>query len=89
MLFSKKKIVTEGIKFPWWLLFFIGIFDMGAFFTFSLGTSGSYASVVAPIGSAYALVTIVLAKIFLKEKIKPNQYFGIIGILAGLILISL
>ena len=62
---------------------------MGAFFTFSLGTSGSYASIVAPIGSAYALITIVLAKIFLKEKIKVSQYFGIAGILAGLILISL
>lgn len=50
---------------------------------------GSYASIVAPIGSAYALVTIILAKIFFKEKTKPNQYFGIAGILAGLILISL
>ncbi|KKQ23738.1 MAG: hypothetical protein US40_C0007G0052 [Candidatus Roizmanbacteria bacterium GW2011_GWC2_37_13] len=89
ILFSKKKFVPEKIKFPWGLLLLIGIFDMGAFFTFSLGTSGSFASIVAPIGSAYALVTIVLAKIFLKEKIKPNQYFGIAGILAGLILISL
>lgn len=89
ILFSKKKFIPEKIKFPWWLLLMIGIFDMGAFFTFSLGTSGSFASIVAPIGSAYALVTILLAKIFLKEKIKPNQYLGISGILAGLILISL
>lgn len=89
ILFSKKKFVPEKIKFPWGLLLLIGVFDMGAFFTFSLGTSGSLASIVAPIGSAYALVTIVLAKIFLKDKIKPNQYVGIAGILAGLILISL
>ena len=89
ILFSKKNFVPKKVKFPWGLLLLIGVFDMGAFFTFSLGTSGSFASIVAPIGSAYALVTIVLAKIFLKEKIKPNQYLGIAGILAGLILISL
>lgn len=89
ILFSKKKFVPGKIKFPWGLLLLIGIFDMGAFFTFSLGTLGSFASIVAPIGSAYALVTIILAKIFLKEKTKLNQYFGIAGILAGLILISL
>ncbi|MBI5127334.1 DMT family transporter [Candidatus Roizmanbacteria bacterium] len=89
MLFAKKEFVQKKSKFPLWLLILIGVFDMGAFFTFSLGTSGSLASIVAPIGSAYALVTIILAKIFFKEKIKPNQYFGIAGILTGLILISL
>jgi len=89
VLFSKKSFIPAKAKFPWQILLFIGLFDMAAFFTFSLGTSGSFASIVAPIGSAYALVTIILAKIFLKEKIKINQYFGIAGILAGLILISL
>ena len=89
ILFAKKSFVPAKIKFPWRLLLLIGIFDMGAFFTFSLGTSGSLASIVAPIGSAYALVTIVLAKIFLKEKIKPNQILGIVGIIFGLVLISL
>jgi len=89
MVLKKEDFVPKTTKFPFWLLLLIGIFDMGAFFTYSLGTSGSFASIVAPIGSAYALVTIVLAKIFLKEKIKPNQYFGIAGIIVGLILISL
>ncbi len=89
ILFSKKKFVPAKTEFPWGLLLLIGFFDMGAFFTFSIGTSGSYASIVAPIGSAYALVTIILAKVFLKDKIKPNQYLGIAGIIAGLIMISL
>lgn len=35
------------------------------------------------------LVTIFLAQIFLKEKIKINQAIGILGILVGLVLISL
>ena len=89
MVFAKKEFVQKKSKFPLLLLLLIGVFDMGAFFTYSLGTSGSYASIVAPIGSAYTLVTIILAKIFLKEKIKPSQYFGIASILTGLIIISL
>lgn len=89
IMISKKDFVPKKVRFPLWLLLFIGIFDMLAFFTFSIGTSGSYASIVAPIGSAYALVTIVLAQIFLKEKIKFNQAIGICGIIIGLVLISI
>jgi transporter family protein len=85
----KKDFVPKKIKFPLWLFLFIGVFDMLAFFTFSFGTSGSYASIVAPIGSAYVLVTIALTQIFLKEKIKKNQAIGIFGIIMGLILISI
>lgn len=89
ILLTKKDFIPTKVKFPLWLLLFIGIFDMLAFFAFSIGTSGSYASIVAPIGSAYALVTIALAQIFLKEKIKINQAIGICGIITGLILISI
>ncbi len=89
MFFTKEDFIEKKVKFPLLILVLIGIFDMGAFLTYSIGASGSFSSIVAPIGSAYALVTIILAKIFLKEKIKPNQYFGIAGILAGLVLISL
>lgn len=88
ILLSKRAFVPKKTKFPLGLLLAIGVFDMAGFFTFSLGTSGAYASIVAPIGSAYTLVTIILAKIFLKEKIKVNQMVGIAGIIAGLILIS-
>ncbi|OIO08367.1 hypothetical protein AUJ27_00860 [Candidatus Falkowbacteria bacterium CG1_02_37_44] len=89
MLLAKKDFVEKKVKFPLLILILCGVFDMGAFFTYSLGTSGSYASIVAPIGSAYTLVTILLAQIFLKEKIKVNQAIGILGILVGLVLISL
>lgn len=88
ILLLKKTFVPKKTKFPLGLFLAIGVFDIAGFFTFSLGTSGAYASIVAPIGSAYTLVTIILAKIFLKEKIKINQMIGIAGIIVGLILIS-
>ena len=59
---------TKG-KFPLVLLIAIGIFDVAGFFSFSYGVEAEYASLVAPIGSAFALVTIILSLIFLKEKL--------------------
>lgn len=71
------------------LLLSIGLLDIGAFFAYSFGVSGEYTSIVAPIAASFPLVTILLAKVFLRERIAPNQIFGIAGIVAGLISISL
>jgi drug/metabolite transporter (DMT)-like permease len=71
------------------LLFFIGFLDLVAFFGYSFGVEGEYASTIAPVAASFPLVTVVLARIFIKEKIVLNQVFGIVGIIMGLILISL
>ena len=89
IIFSKKQFVPKKIKFPIFLLLLIGIFDVGGFFSYSFGVAGGYASVVAPIGSAFALVSVILAKIFLKEKLDISKIIGICGIVIGLILISI
>ena len=89
IFYSKKSILPKSDKSPWIMLILIGLFDILAFFTYSLGVSGAYGSIVAPISSANTLVTIVLSVIFLKEKVKLRQTIGIGAILCGLILISL
>ena len=45
----------------------IGLLDISAFFSYSLGVMGEYASIVAPIGGTFTMVTILLARLFLKE----------------------
>ncbi|HEC63994.1 MAG TPA: DMT family transporter [bacterium] len=67
----------------------VGIFDVAGFFAYSLGTASSNASLVAPIGSAFALVSVILAVIFLKEKLTLQKSFGIISIALGLVLLSI
>jgi len=67
----------------------IGLFDVGAFFTYSFGIIGAYASFIAPIAASFPLVTIILSRIFLKEKLDISQIFGIIITISGLILISI
>lgn len=88
MVFTRRPFVVKSTKSTMFLLLLIGVFDIAGFFSYSLGVSGSYASIVAPISSAFALVTVILAKVFLKEKWELNKIFGILLIAAGLVLIS-
>ncbi len=81
----KMKYQSSTLK----LLFFIGVLDMVAHMSYSYGVGGSYASIVAAVSGAFALVTVVLAKIFLKEKTDLFQGLGITGVILGLVLISL
>lgn len=86
---SKKSLFSKSAKFPWLMLLFIGLFDITAFFTYSLGVSSAYGSIVAPISSANTLITITLGVIFLKERVKLRQIIGITAIVSGLVIISL
>lgn len=49
----------------------------------------SNAIVVAPMISAYSVVSIILSRIFLKEKLTRNQYSVIILIIVGIVLLSI
>jgi len=86
ILFSKGIFVPDKKKFPIKLLLAIGFFDIGGFFAYSFGVAGIQASIVAPIGSAFALVSVLLAKVFLKEKIDQYKTVGILAIVGGLVL---
>jgi drug/metabolite transporter (DMT)-like permease len=66
----------------------IGLLDVIAFFGYSFGIKGEYASIVAPIVASFPLITVILARVFFKEKIVLNQALGIISVITGLILIS-
>ena len=86
---SKTTFIPRNTKFPLALILLIGLFDIGGFFAYSFGVSGTQASIVAPIGSAFALVSVILAKVFLKEKLDRNKIIGILAIVGGLVLISI
>ncbi len=87
--FQKHSFIPQKGKFPLTQLLIIGFFDMLAFMSLSIGISQTNSSIIAPIASANTIVVIGLAVIFLKEKLKLNQIIGTIGILIGIILISL
>lgn len=49
----------------------------------------SNAVVVAPMISAYSVVSVILSRIFLKEKLTSKQYLAVTGIIIGIIILSI
>ncbi len=74
----------------WKFLICIGIFDVAAFSFVSYGFSNStHTSVIAVLSATFSVPTIILAALFLKEKIRLYQAFAISLILLGIILVTI
>ncbi len=65
------------------------IFETVGEYTYIYAFSYGNASVVSPFVASYTIVTLVLSRIFLKEKLKGYQYFLVLLILLGVIILSL
>ncbi|MFA4998542.1 MAG: DMT family transporter [Candidatus Paceibacterota bacterium] len=89
IIINKQSFRVEFKPASFAILLLIGLLDVGAFFTYTFGIQTEMVSVIAAVVATFPLVTIILARIFLKEKIVLNQIFGIISIIAGLVLISI
>ena len=70
-----------------WLLG-IGVLDTGAFVLNNRGLQLEQVSVVSVLASLYGAVTVILAAVFLRERLSRWQWLGIVGIFAGIGLIS-
>ena len=89
---SKIKKVNLSVKKPglWKFLILIGVCEVIAYLALSLGFSTtSFTSVVIVLAGAFSLPTIVLARIFLKEKVTNVQTVGSLAIIAGITLLSI
>ena len=69
-------------------LLLIGFLDVGANALFAAASTMGLVSVVAVLGSLYPVTTILLARFFLGERLRPTQRSGAAGALAGVALIS-
>jgi len=83
----------QGLKLPsgsvWWQLAAVGFLDTAAFVANNAGLHTGQVSVVSVLASLYGAVTVILAWIFLREKLERSQWFGIILIFAGIVLVSI
>jgi drug/metabolite transporter (DMT)-like permease len=74
----------------WKFLVLIGVCEVGAYLSISLGYSvTSHTSVIALLSGAFSLPTIILARMFLKEKTTRMQAIGSAVIIGGIMLLSL
>jgi drug/metabolite transporter (DMT)-like permease len=66
----------------------IGALDLGANGLYAAATTEGLLSLVAVLSSLYPVVTILLARGFLAERVRPVQEVGIVTALAGVALIA-
>lgn len=73
----------------WKFLILIGVCEVVAYLSISWGFSSTpHLSIVAILSSAFSLPVIVLARVFLKERITTIQTIGGIAIVGGIMLLS-
>lgn len=70
-------------------LFAVGILDVGADVLFAVATTIGLLSIVSVLSSLYPVVTVLLARLVLDERLNRSQGLGIVLAFAGVLLISL
>jgi drug/metabolite transporter (DMT)-like permease len=66
----------------------VGVGDVGANLAFGIASTKGLVSVVAVLGSLYPVVTVLLARVVLQERLGRIQTIGVAGALAGVVLIG-
>ncbi|MFN8160185.1 MAG: DMT family transporter [Solirubrobacterales bacterium] len=70
------------------ILLLIGTLDAGANILVALATSKGYLSLVAVAASLFPIVTVLLARVFLSERLERVQQAGVVLALVGVVLIA-
>lgn len=81
---SKGGLVASDIP----MLAAIGITDATANILFTFASADGMLSIVSVLGSLYPVVTVILAWIFLKERLMAIQYVGIVATFIGVVSIT-
>jgi len=73
------------------VLFLLGssLLEVLGLFCYNIGITTEYVSILSAITAMAPAVTVLLAFVFLKEKVVNNQKLGIVAVLIGLLLISI
>ncbi|MDD5178200.1 MAG: DMT family transporter [Candidatus Nanoarchaeia archaeon] len=91
-LLTNSTIMKKEISFPKNVALFIiliGILEAVAYLFYGIGITSEYTAIVAPIVATFPMVTIILARVFFKEKLELNQKLGVAFVLVSLVILSL
>ncbi len=84
-------IQKKNMSFPkksWTFVLGIAVLGIIAFLAYSYGVNSSFASIVTPVATSSPAVTILLAMLFLKERLDLNQHAGLFLIIGGIVLLG-
>jgi drug/metabolite transporter (DMT)-like permease len=85
-----RRINFGGIRSNLWtLLALIGLCEAGAYLAITFGYSVTrFTSVIAILSGGFSLPTIILARLFLREKITVSQTVGALIVIGGIMLVA-
>jgi drug/metabolite transporter (DMT)-like permease len=66
-----------------------GCFDTIAMLCYNAGIGSAYVTIVTALASIFSAVTVLLAWLFLRERLHLSQWVGVAGLLLGVLLVSL
>ena len=75
-----------GVFWPW--VVGVAVLDTAANVAYNLGITVSLTAVVSVISSLFSAVTVLLAWVFLRERLARWQWAGVGAILVGILLVS-
>lgn len=67
----------------------VAAMDTGAWLFFLFGLKTDFVAIVTALSSLFSVVTVILAAVFLKERLRPAQWAGVAVILIGILVVSL
>lgn len=81
---TERRPRLRSIPLSWWLLLGLqGLLDGGAYIALFAASHGANAEIAAVVASAFSAITVVLARIFLREAMTVPQWAGIAMIVGG------
>lgn len=86
---SDAPIAATGFSAQFWLFVIpVGLLDTAANVAYNLGISVAQTSIVVVLSSLFSAVTVLLAWIFLRERLAGWQWAGVAAILVGILLVN-
>ena len=77
------------VPWRWWpVLVFQGLLDGGAYLALLAGSQGAGSALTAVVASTFSAVTVLLARLILRESMTSLQWGGIVAILSGVAMLS-
>jgi bacterial/archaeal transporter family protein len=83
---SKELSLKDSVNKTKFIVFLVGVLEALAIVSVNYGLNFGYLILVSPISSALSIVTIIMAIIFLKERISKIQALGIFTAIIGIVL---
>ena len=84
----RKKNLSFPKKAPLFVIL-VGVFEVIDALSYMAGIGLEFTALVAPISATAPMLTIILARMFLKEMLDTNQKLGVVTVIIGVVLLSI